>query len=285
MAATPTAWRTGETRRDWYRAPGLGSASIEYAASGLMVAFLALPLLGLLLRASTMGELWASLTRPIALDALKLSLITTTVVLVLALALGSPLALVLARRRFPGRILVDTLVDLPIVLPPAVAGLALLLTIGRRGFFGPGLFAVGIQLPFTTAAVVVAALFVAAPFYIRAARSGFLAVPHEIEEAAMVEGASDWQVFRYVTAPAAGPALLGGAILCGARALGEFGATIMFAGSFEGRTQTLPLAIYAALESDLDAAVSMSVVLLLVSAIALVIFRVWLGRSLESAAG
>jgi molybdate transport system permease protein len=285
MAATPTAWRAGGTRRDWYRAPRLGSAWIEYAASGLMVLFLALPLLGLLLRAFTMGELWASLTRPIALDALKLSLLTTTVVLGLALALGSPLALVLARRRFPGRILVDTLVDLPIVLPPAVAGLALLLTIGRRGFLGPALFAVGIQLPFTTAAVVVASLFVAAPFYIRAARSGFLAVPHEIEEAAMGEGASDWQVFRYVTAPAAGPALLGGAILCGARALGEFGATIMFAGSFEGRTQTLPLAIYAALESDLDAAVAMSVVLLVVSAIALVIFRVWLGRSLESATG
>jgi molybdate transport system permease protein len=250
-----------------------------------MVAFLALPLFGLLLRAFTMGELWASLTRPIALDALKLSMVTTTLVLALALTLGSPLALVLARRRFPGRILVDTLVDLPIVLPPAVAGLALLMTIGRRGFLGPALFAVGIQLPFTTAAVVVASLFVAAPFYIRAARSGFLAVPHEIEEAAMVEGASDWQVFRYVTAPAAGPALTGGAILCGARALGEFGATIMFAGSFEGRTQTLPLAIYAALESDLDAAVSMSVVLLLISAVVLVAFRVWLGRSLDTATG
>jgi molybdate transport system permease protein len=285
VAATPSVWRAGEARRDWDRAPRLGTAWLEYAASGLMVAFLALPLLGLLLRAVTMGELWASLTRPIALDALKLSMLTTTLVLAVALALGSPLALVLARRRFPGRILVDTLVDLPIVLPPAVAGLALLMTIGRRGFLGPALYAVGIQLPFTTAAVVVAAVFVAAPFYIRAARAGFLAVPHEIEEAARVEGASDWQVFRFVTAPAAGPALLGGAILCGARALGEFGATIMFAGSFEGRTQTLPLAIYAALESDLDAAVGMSVVLLLVSAVALVIFRVWLGRTLDNAAG
>ena len=126
-------------------------------------------------------------------------------------------------------------------MPPAVAGLALLLTFGRRGLLGSPLAAVGIELPFTTAAVVLASLFVAAPFYVRAARSGFLGVPRELEEAARVEGASEWQVFRFVTMPVAAPALFGGAILCWARALGEFGATIMFAGQFLGRTQTMPL--------------------------------------------
>jgi len=142
--------------------------------------------------------------------------------------------------------------------------------------FGIPLQAAGIELPFTTAAVILAGIFVAAPFYIRAARSGFLAVPREIEEAARVEGASNWQLFRLVTAPLASPALLGGAVLCWARALGEFGATIMFAGSFQGRTQTMPLAIYAALESDTDAAIGLSVLLLAVSFALLVLIRRWL---------
>jgi molybdate transport system permease protein len=187
----------------------------------------------------------------------------------------------LARRRFRGMGLVDSLVDLPIVLPPAVAGLALLLTFGRRGLFGGPLSAMGIELPFTTAAVVIASFFVAAPFYVRAARSGFLSVPREYEEAARVEGANEWEVFRHVTVPIAAPALFGGAILCWARALGEFGATIMFAGQFLGRTQTMPLAIYAALESDTDAALGLSVLLLAISFALLVLFRRWLRGSAE----
>ncbi|HEX8968110.1 MAG TPA: ABC transporter permease, partial [Chloroflexota bacterium] len=202
--------------------------------------------------------------------------VTTVIVLVLALVLGSPLALLLARRHFRGIGLLDSLVDLPIVLPPAVAGLALLLTFGRRGLLGTPLAALGIELPFTSAAVVLASLFVAAPFYVRAARSGFLSVPRELEEAARVEGASEWQVFRFVTMPVAAPALFGGAILCWARALGEFGATIMFAGQFIGRTQTMPLAIYAALENDLDGALALSVVMLAIAFVLLVAFRRWL---------
>jgi molybdate transport system permease protein len=217
-----------------------------------------------------------ALQRPIVLEALRLSMLTTFSVVVLTLLFGSPLALMLARRRFRGIGLLDSLVDLPIVLPPAVAGLALLLTFGRRGLLGTPLEAIGIELPFTTVAVVLASLFVAAPFYVRAARSGFLAVPRELEEAARVEGASEWQVFRFVSVPVAGPALFGGAILCWARALGEFGATIMFAGQFIGRTQTMPLAIYAALESDLDAALGLSVLLLAISFGLLVLFRRWL---------
>ena len=249
--------------------------------AALFCAFLALPLLGLALRAVGAGGLGDAIGRPIVLEAVRLSLVTTSVVLLLALVFGSPLALLLARRRFRGIGLLDSLVDLPIVLPPAVAGLALLLTFGRRGLLGTPLSAVGIELPFTTAAVIVASFFVAAPFYVRAARAGFLSVPREYEEAARVEGASEWQVFRHVTVPIAAPALFGGAILCWARALGEFGATIMFAGQFIGRTQTMPLAIYAALESDTDAALGLSVMLLLISFLLLVFFRRWLRGASE----
>jgi molybdate transport system permease protein len=249
----------------------------------IMSAFLILPILGLMQRALVSGTLLAAIQRPIVYEAVRLSLLTTVGVLLLTLVFGSPLALVLARRRFRGITLLDSVVDLPIVLPPAVAGLALLLTFGRRGVLGPQLSALGIELPFTTAAVVVASLFVAAPFYIRAARSGFLAVPREYEEAARVEGATEWEVFRFVTAPVAAPALFGGAVLCWARALGEFGATIMFAGQFLGRTQTMPLAIYAALESDTDAALGLSVILLIISFALLVLFRKWLRSASEAA--
>jgi molybdate transport system permease protein len=251
--------------------------------AALLTVFLGLPLAGLILRAIGSGGLADALRRPLVLDALRLSALTSTIVLLLVLALGSPLALVLARHRTRASALIDSIVDLPIVLPPAVAGLALLLTFGRRGAFGPWLSAAGIEVPFTAAAVVLASLFVAAPFYVRAARAGFLAVPRELEEAARVEGASEAQVFRFVTAPVAAPALFGGAVLAWARALGEFGATIMFAGQIQGRTQTMPLAIYAALESDTDAALGLSIVLLLTSAAVLIVFRRWLRVAAEGA--
>jgi molybdate transport system permease protein len=273
VAPSPTLRR--RPTRPWWRR--IGGPSLIPAL--LLVVFLALPLVGLLARVVASTGVGAALGRPIVLEALRLSVLTSLAVLLLTLALGSPLALLLARRRFRGIGLLDSLVDLPIVLPPAVAGLALLLTFGRRGLLGGPLGSVGIELPFTTAAVVLASLFVAAPFYVRAARSGFLAVPREFEEAARVEGASEWQVFRYVTVPVAAPALFGGAILSWARALGEFGATIMFAGQFIGRTQTMPLAIYAALESDLDAALAVSVLLLAISFALLVLFRRWLSEA------
>jgi molybdate transport system permease protein len=255
--------------------------SLAIVLAALLCVFLALPLFGLVLRAVVAGGLWETIRRPIVFEAVRLSMVTSSIVLLLSLVFGSPLALLLARRRFRGSSLLDTLVDLPIVLPPAVAGLALLLTFGRRGLLGGPLGAVGIELPFTTAAVVLASFFVAAPFYVRAARAGFLTVPREYEEAARVEGATEWDVFRHVTVPIAAPALFGGAILCWARALGEFGATIMFAGQFLGRTQTMPLAIYAALESDLDAALGLSVMLLLISCALLVLFRRWLRSASE----
>jgi molybdate transport system permease protein len=269
-------------RRRWLPHPG-GPARVggSVVLAFILSAFLVLPLVGLVDRAATAGTLLQAIQRPIVYEAVRLSLLTSSAVLVLSLAFGMPLALVLARRKFPGVTLLDTLVDLPIVLPPAVAGLALLLTFGRRGLLGPWLDAIGVQLPFTTAAVVIASFFVAAPFFVRAARSGFLAVPREYEEAARMEGATEWQVFQHVTVPVASPALFGGAVLCWARALGEFGATIMFAGQFLGRTQTMPLAIYAALESDTDAALGLSVVLLAISAILLLLFRGWLRGAAE----
>jgi molybdate transport system permease protein len=269
----PASRMSDHKRSGWPRRwPGPGSV----LPALVVVVFLSLPILGLLIRAVGAGGLADALRRPIVLDAMRLSLVTTVTVLVLSLALGSPLALLLARRRFRGINIIDTLVDLPIVLPPAVAGLALLLTFGRRGVLGAPLSALGIEVPFTTLAVVLASLFVAAPFYVRAARAGFVAVPRELEEAARMEGASEPQVFQYVTLPIAAPALFGGAILCWARALGEFGATIMFAGQLQGRTQTMPLAIYAALETDTDAALGLAVVLLGISFVLLLVFRRWL---------
>jgi molybdate transport system permease protein len=269
----------GGTRRH-HRTFRLAGLEPSLLLAGVMGAFLALPMVGLLQRAGrgrvVGGDPSADRPRigpPEPVHHHGRAGVT--------LIFGSPLALVLARRRFRGVILLDSLVDLPIVLPSAVAGLALLLTLGRRGLLGSPLSALGIELPFTTAAVVIGSFFVAAPFYVRAARSGFLSVPKEYEEAARVEGATEWEVLRSVTAPVASPALFGGAILCWARALGEFGATIMFAGQFLGRTQTMPLAIYAALESDTDAALGLSVMLLVLSFLLLVGFRRWLRGASE----
>jgi molybdate transport system permease protein len=166
-------------------------------------------------------------------------------------------------------------VDLPVVLPPAVAGLALLMAFGRRGVLGGALGTLGLSLPFTTAAVVVAQTFVAAPFYVRAARLGFAAVDAQLEEAAYTEGASQWQLFRHVMLPLTGRALASGLVLCWTRALGEFGATIMFAGNLPGRTQTMPLAIYLGLEQNLGVALALSALLLLTSGVLLGVLR-WL---------
>ncbi len=234
---------------------------------------LMLPLLGLTTRAVVSGGLVAALGRPVVLDALRLSGITATLAALVAVVVGSPVALLIARWRGPGRSLVETLVDLPIVLPPTVAGLALLLTFGRRGVVGLALAGVGIELPFTTAAVVVAQLFVAAPLYVRAAILGFGSMPREVSEAAALDGADSWLAFRQITVPLTAPVLLGGAVMTWARALGEFGATIMFAGDLPGRTETMPLAIYGAFERDLDASIGLAIGLVLASGAVLMVFR------------
>jgi len=249
----------------------LGQAAI-FIASGALLLFLAVPLLVLVLRAIE-ADLLQQLSQPTVAQALRLSVWTSGLSMLITIGCGTPLAYMLARKKVPARPVIETLLDLPIILPPAVAGLALLLTFGRRGLFGPVLSALGIGLPFTTAAVILAETFVAAPFYIRSAQTGFANIALHLEESASDLGANNWQVFRRVTLPLAGTALLSGAILSWARALGEFGATILFAGSFIGRTQTMPLAIYQALESDLSAAIAIAAILILISFSFLVALR------------
>jgi molybdate transport system permease protein len=235
--------------------------------------FVLVPLAALTYRAVESGQLLESVQKPIVREALRVSLVTSTLTLAVAIVFGTPLAYALARFHFPGKRIVDTLVDLPLVLPPVVAGVALLMAFGRRGVFGPELNAAGLNLAFTTAAVVIAQIFVSTPFYIRATKSGFQSVDVQLEQIAYTLGASRLQTFLRVTLPLALPALIGGMVLCWARALSEFGATMMFAGNFRGTTQTMPLAIMTAMESDLYAALAIAVILLAVSFAILFVFR------------
>jgi molybdate transport system permease protein len=245
--------------------------------------FLGLPVAVLVVRAAAGGALAEAVGSPAVVDALLLSLGTTAVSLVLTVALGTPLAYLLARRRFRGSGLLETIVDLPIVLPPSVAGLALLLVFGRRGVLGGPLDDAGIDVAFTTAAVVVAQTFVAAPFFIRSARAGLAGVERDYEDAARVDGASEVGVFRHVTAPLAAPALAAGIVMSWARALGEFGATIMFAGNVEGRTQTLPLVVYAEFQAgDVDASIAAAAILVLAAiGVLLAVRSLRWGRALD----
>ncbi|HEY5628455.1 MAG TPA: ABC transporter permease [Candidatus Limnocylindrales bacterium] len=258
---------------------GRPMAALAFAAALV----LGLPVVALVGRALLDGSLVGAVGTAAVLDALGLSLVTTSVSLVLMVLLGTPLALLLARRRFRGSMLLETVIDLPIVLPPSVAGLALLLLLGRNGLLGPPLAAMGIELPFTTAAVVVAQCFVAAPFYVRSARTGFASVDHDLEDAARVDGASERALFLRVTVPLASSALAAGLVMSWARALGEFGATIMFAGNIEGRTQTLPLVVYSEFQAaGLDTSVAAASILVLAAFGVLIAVRLlhW-GRVLD----
>jgi molybdate transport system permease protein len=258
----------------------------RWTVSGLAAVaalFLALPVAALVVRTIIDGSLARALTEKVVLDALTLSLATTAVSLILTVIFGLPLAFILARRRFRGSWLVEVVVDLPIVLPPAVAGLALLIAFGRRGVFGGSLQALGIEIPFTLFAVVLAQTFVAAPFFILSARTGIAAVDRDLEDAARVDGASEAQLFRSITLPLAGTAIAAGLVMSWARALGEFGATIMFAGNVEGRTQTLPLVVYAEFQGgNLDGSIAAAAILVLAAFGVLVAVRLlhW-GRVFE----
>ena len=249
--------------------------------TSLLVLFIVIPLVALVWRAVIDPTLWSSLTKRIVLDALRVTGLTTGATLLIALIAGTPLAYLLARRHFPGKWLVEIATDLPLVLPPVTAGVALLMAFGRRGVLGPPLAVLGIELPFTMTAVILAQLFVAGSFYIRGARLGFAAVDPELEEAASMDGASGWACFWYVTLPLALPGITSGIVLCLARAVSEFGATLMFAGNFAGRTQTMSLAIMAALETDLSAALALAVLLVGIAAVVLLLSRVVAGRWLD----
>jgi molybdate transport system permease protein len=251
---------------------------------GLCVgAFLALPLLAIFLKVLPQPGLWQTLQQPVVTHALRLSLITSLSSLFVAVLFGTPIAYLLARQRFRGAGVIETLLDLPMVLPPTVAGVALLMTLGRRGLLGPWLNAAGIQIGFTTVAVVLAQSFVSLPFYIRAAQAGFRSVDPDLERVAYTLGVSSLRTFLRVTVPLAFPALLSGGVMAWARALGEFGATIMFAGNLLGRTQTMPLAIYLAMESDLAAALALSALLILVPFTVLLLMRAFLSRGVFDA--
>ena len=249
------------------------------ALAAIALVLLGLPVVVLLGRAIVGGVISTALTDPAIRDALVLSLETTAVSLVLTIGFGLPLAFVLARRTFRGSTLAEAIVDLPIVLPPSVAGLALLLAFGRRGLLGPPLDVLGIELPFTTAAVILAQAFVSAPFFIRAARTGIQSVDSDLEDAARVDGGGEWAVLRSITLPIAGSALAAGLVMSWARALGEFGATIMFAGNIQGLTQTLPLVVYSEFQSSLDASIAAAAILVLAALGVLVSVRLIHWRS------
>ena len=270
------------TARVTRRPRGWGDGVVLLVAT-LFALFLGLPVVVLIVRAVASGALAEAASSEVVLTALWLSLVTTSISLVLTVVIGLPLAFVLARRAFRGRWLVEAVVDLPIVLPPSVAGLALLLVFGRRGILGETLSVFGIEIPFTVAAVVLAQTFVAAPFFIRSARAGLSAVDRDLEDAARVDGASELHLFRRITIPLAAGTLAAGIVMSWARALGEFGATIMFAGNIEGRTQTLPLVVYSEFQAgDLDGSIAAAAILVLAALGVLLAVRVfhW-GRVLD----
>ena len=238
-----------------------------------MAAILILPILGLVWRAVPALGMDFVLEGQSVWAAVLLSLWTTAVSMLLVLLLGTPLAYLLARADFPFKRLLTVFVEIPIVLPPVVAGLALLSAFGRRGLLGVPLSAANLSITFTWLAVVLAQTFVAAPFYIRAAQTRFAALPPDLEEAASIDGADGWRVFWYVIRPLSARALAAGLVLSWARALGEFGATILFAGNLQGRTQTMPLLIYGALERDLNATYVSALILLGMALLALALTR------------
>ncbi|MCA9531229.1 MAG: molybdate ABC transporter permease subunit [Myxococcales bacterium] len=249
-----------------------GLSALSGGLAVVLLALLVVPVVALAL-ASSPADLVAGVRDPLFAPALSLSLRTTLVSLLVVVITGTPLSWWLASSRLRLASVVALLVDLPVVIPPAVVGVALLETFGRRGLFGPELHALGVSIPFTTAAVVLAQVVVAAPFFVQAATNAFRKVDLDLLVVARTLGASPGRAFLRVAVPVALPGLLGGAALCWARALGEFGATLLFAGNLPGRTQTMPLAIYTALESDIRAALAISLVLAAVGVALLFVLR------------
>jgi molybdate transport system permease protein len=273
--AVSTRRRAAAARR---RQPGVPAPLLVPAV--LAVVFLVLPLVGLVVRAPW-GGIAGQLAQPAVGQALRLSLVSATLATLVSLVLGVPLAWVLARSRIRGLPVLRALVTVPLVLPPVVGGVALFLVLGRQGIIGRWLDeAFGLTIPFTTTAVVIAETFVAMPFLVISVEGALRAADARFEDAAATLGADRWTTFRRVTLPLVAPGIAAGAVLCWARALGEFGATITFAGNFPGTTQTMPLAVYLALQRDPEAAIVLSLVLLVVSLATLLLLRDrWLSRT------
>ncbi|GGK83254.1 ABC transporter permease [Ornithinimicrobium pekingense] len=265
---------TGRGARRRPRTPGAVRTRLPLVAPAAVgVAFIVLPLVALLLRADW-ADLATHLSAPVVGQSLRLSAVTTAVTMVVVWTLGTPLAWLLARSDHPLTAWGRALVTVPLVLPPVVGGVALLMTWGRRGVLGGWLEeAFGVTLPFTTAAVVMAEIFVAMPFYVISVEGSMRSLDRRFDEVAATLGAGPVRTFRTVVVPMVLPGIAAGSALAWARALGEFGATITFAGSFPGRTQTAPLGVYAALERDPDAAVALSLVMLAVSVLVLGLLR------------
>ena len=269
--------------RDTVRWPGGPGGVAGGIVGGLYVVFIGLPIIALLARAAQQSDLWSAITGDLALTALRLSLVTSVISIGVVIVIGTPIAYALARSdRWAAR-MVDALVELPIVLPPVVAGVAMLMAFGRDGLLGGLLHDAGLDISFTTTAVVFAQIFVAAPFYIRSAKLGFQSVARDYEDVSQTLGMSPLSTFRQITLPLAAPAIITGLGLSWARALSEFGATMMFAGNLLGETQTMPLAIMTAMETSLDSALALSSLLLAVSVLALTALtlasrRHWSGR-------
>lgn len=238
----------------------------------LSMAFIALPVASLFLK-SPLDAILRSMYDPMVMNALKLSLTTSALTTILVVIMGTPIAYANARFHYAGKEIVDSLIDLPVIMPPAVAGIALLMAFGRMGILGQHLNALGISVAFTTLAVILAQAFVSSPFYIRQARTSFEDVDLALENAAMTLGASRIRTFFHIVLPIAMNGLISGAIMAFARSLGEFGATIMFAGNFQGRTQTMPLAIFTAMQGDLDVALCLSIILVAFSFAVIVLVK------------
>jgi molybdate transport system permease protein len=251
-----------------------------WVASLPLFLLITIPILMLFSRTS-LQELVANVGLKTVLQAMGVSFQTTLVSVGVIFLLGTPVAYLMGRHQFRYKKALDAIIDLPLVLPPSVAGLALLITLGRRGSIGGWLESFGIEIAFSTVAVVIAQIFIAAPFYVRSASLGFAAVDLEIEQAARMDGANRWQIFNFLILPLSRFAVLSGLMMSWARALGEFGATMMFAGNFPGRTQTMPTAVYLGFESDLESAITISVILVVISFVSLLVIKVLVSHETE----
>jgi molybdate transport system permease protein len=246
-----------------------------------IILFITIPIVAIFLK-TPLGQLFANINQAQLVHAINLSIVTSLSTTLITLIFGTPVALLLSQRNFRFHRFIDTLIDLPTVLPPSVAGIALLMAFGRKGLFGAFFTSMGISIPFTFIAVIMAQTFVASSLYIKAATIGFSAVETELKQASALDGANRWQTFRYITLPISWTSIMSGSVMTWARALGEFGATIIFAGNFPGRTQTMPLAIYIGFEIDLNVALTLAIILICFSFLTLIIVKSLLHKRLDS---